>query len=213
MRITEKRGMALFVVMGIIAIFVPLLFFLTQMGGSQIKRAVKFHESLQAESAALSGSNSAYCRLRGNLTGYQSFVDLILGDNKYSLTIRPTGMGVFLQNLYYIFSKCVVGNHNYLLMSDGEQFPPEPTPPVMTIPHDFWSTLEPYDINLLADQTSMENFRGQDLLRLEETREFEGSMKKDQYQKAMELKERSGVPKELRQDWSGIVQNMLTEKM
>ena len=209
----RPRGMALFVVMGLLTIFVPVLIFLTQMGGSQVRRAVRFHETLQAEAAALSGMNSAFCRLRGGLEGYQGFTDLTVGDQTCDVTMRPTGKGVFLQNLYYLFSQSILGSHQYTLMSDSEQFRPDPDPPALVISHDFWNSLEPYDIGLVADQTSLENYRGEDLLRLEETKTFEQESSLIVYRRVMEDKVAGGLPKALSGDWSAMVSAMVAEKM
>ncbi len=207
-----RHGIALFVVMGLIAVFVPVLMFLSQMTSSQVKQAMKYHESIQAEGASLSGTNSGISRLRGNMTGYQQYEKMMVGDLAYDLTIRPTGTGIFTQKIYYIFSKCLLGKHNYILMADSEQFPPDPIPPVTVISHDFWNTLEPYDINLLADQTSMENFRGQDLLRLEETRNYEKSLNKKNYGDQMLAKD-SKLPKGLKEIWPSVVEFLKDEKL
>jgi hypothetical protein len=210
---SRRQGMALFVVMGLLAVFVPVLMFLSQMGGSQVRRAVRFHETLQAEAAALSGMNSAFCRLRGGLEGYQGFRDLSVGDQACDITMRPTGKGIFMQNLYYLFAQSYLGNHCYTLMTDTEQFPGDPNPPVLVIPHDFWNNLDPYDIGLVADQTSLENYRGEDILRLEETKKYEQDTKRENYREAMKNKSLNGLPVPLQNCWEQAINIMTEEKL
>ncbi|HNW34686.1 MAG TPA: hypothetical protein PKM25_07130, partial [Candidatus Ozemobacteraceae bacterium] len=131
-----RKGIALFLVLALVAIFVPVLIYLSQTGSSQVRQAMKYHEVQQSESAALSGTNSGLCRLRGNLTGLQQLTHLLVGDIPYDLTIKPTGQGLVLQNLYHLFAKCMLGQHTFILMSDSEQFPPDPAPPVSVLSHD-----------------------------------------------------------------------------
>ncbi|HEY9072307.1 MAG TPA: hypothetical protein VIV61_18750 [Candidatus Ozemobacteraceae bacterium] len=209
---TSKRGIALVLVLALVAVFVPVLLYLSQTGSSQVRQAMKFHEVQQSESVALSGTHSGLCRLRGNLTGLQQLTNLLLGDITYDLTIKPTGQGVVLQNLYHLFSRCALGRHSYILMSDAEQLQPDPDPPVMVLSHDTWNTVEPYDINLAADVTAMENLRGQDLLGFEATKNYERSKTPAQYESDL-LAKQGSLPDELKSDWSSIVGVLKEEKL
>jgi hypothetical protein len=210
--IGSKRGIAIMMVIGLIIVMVPVLFMLSQMGTSQTKLAMKFHENLQAETVAFSGSNAGYSRLKGNLRGYQDLPDEIAGDHKYSLNIRPTGAGFFMQDLYYLLSCSKISQHNYTLMAEAEQFHPEPDPPVLVITRDFWNTVEPYEINLMADVLSMQNYRGIELLRLDETREYEKNSTITQY--SNELQAKSGqLPPQLSASWPEIVTVLASEKL
>jgi len=208
----SRKGIALFLVLALVAIFVPVLMFLSQTGSAQVRQAMKYHEVQQSESAALSGTNSGLSRLRGNLTGLQQLNQLLVGDVPYDLTIKPTGQGLLLQNLYHLFSRCMMGRHTFILMSDAEQLQPDPTPPVTVLSHDCWNTVEPYDINLVADVTAMENLRGQDLMGFEVTKNYERSKTKSDYASELQTKQNK-LPTELAGDWNAIVDILKEEKL
>jgi hypothetical protein len=104
LRHNPKRGIAIVMVIGLVAIIVPVLYLLSQLGSSQTKLAKKYHENLLTETTALSGSSAGLSRLRGNLRGYQSLTNQLLGDESYALTLRPTGRGFFEQRLYLLLS-------------------------------------------------------------------------------------------------------------
>lgn len=210
--INERKGIALFLVLGLTAVFIPVLLYLSQTGSSQVKLAMKYHEVHQSEAAAIAGTNSGLSRLRGNMTGLQQLTNLLIGEIAYDLTIQPTGTGILTQNLYHLFSKCVKGQHTFILMSDAEQLYPDPDPPVTVIPHDTWNTIEPYDINLAADVTSMENLRGQDVLSYEAAKNYEKSVTKPVYSSEMQSK-KAKLPPELKASWDDIVANLEKEKL
>ncbi len=207
-----QRGVAMIVVISFMAMLVPIAIYLGMMGSSQAKQAIKFHESLQTESIVLSGNFTALSRLRGNLRGLQQLTAQPIGEYLYDLTIRPTGVGLFLQDFYYVFSRSQIGRHSYILMSAAEQYRADPNPPCAIMSHDYWNTVEPYDINNLADITSMENFRGQDALTLEEIRTYERSKTADQYEKDL-LQKLSRLPAQLTGDWSAVASILKEEKM
>lgn len=213
MKRLNRRGIAILLVMGLIMVFMPVVYFLSTMGSSQIKQALKFHEVLKVEAVALSGNISGYSKLRGYQTTYSSSKGLLVGDMPYDLTVKPTGNGIFNQNLFYVFSKAQKGNHSYILMMDAEQFPPAPNPPVIVLPHDYWNTVEPYDISLAADITSMENYRGQELLLLEQTRQYERGKSKPDYFTDMLQKKDLGLPTELKTIWPAIAAAARDEKL
>lgn len=212
MATTERKGIALFLVLGLTAVFVPVLLYLSQTGSSQVRLAMKYHEVHQSEAAAIAGANSGLSRLRGNMTGLQQLTNLLIGEIAYDLTIQPTGTGILTQNLYHLFSKCAKGQHTFILMSDAEQMYPDPDPPVTVIPHDTWNTIEPYDINLAADVTSMENLRGQDVLSYEAAKNYEKSVSKAAYSSEMQSK-KSKLPTELKDGWDDIVTILEKEKL
>ena len=208
----KPHGVAMIVVISFIAVMVPVAIFLGMMGTSQAKQAIKFHESLQTESIVLSGNFTGLSRLRGNLRGLQQLTSQPLGEYLYDLTLRPTGVGLFLQDFYYVFSRSQIGRHQYILMSDAEQYQQDPNPPCAIMVHDYWNTVEPYDINNLADVTSMENYRGQDALALEELRTYERSQSAGAYAKELDQKKEK-LPTELCGDWGAIVSILKEEKM
>lgn len=208
----NRRGIAIVMVIGLVAIIVPVLYMLSQLGTSQTKLAFKYHENLLTETTALSGSNAGISRLRGNIRGYQSLTNQLIGDESYSLTLRPTGKGFFEQDLYYLLANSQIKSHHYAIMAEAEQFNPQPSPPVLVIARDYWNTVEPYEIDQVADVLSMQNDRGVDLLRLDETREYEKNATPDQYSTEL-LAKSSMLPAEIVPDWPEIVENLKSEKL
>ena len=199
-------------VIGLVAIMMPVIFMLSRIGGSQTQLAIKYHENLVAETVAFSGSNAGLSRLQGNLRGYQDLPDESSGAEKYALNLRPTGMGFFGQTLYFLLTSARIKSHNYTLMAEAEQFKPEPAPPVLVISRDYWNTVEPYEISLMADVLGMQNYRGIELLRLEETRAFERSSTESAYRLQMQNKQ-SRLPSDIRSDWATIVETLVSEKI
>ncbi|PKL39353.1 MAG: hypothetical protein CVV41_21185 [Candidatus Riflebacteria bacterium HGW-Riflebacteria-1] len=199
-------------VIGLVAVIVPVLYLLSQLGSSQTKLAFKYHENLLTETTAFSGTNAGISRLRGNLRGYQNLTNQLVGDESYSLNLRPTGKGFFQQSLYYLLASSKIKNHNYVIMAEAEQFNPEPDPPVLVITRDFWNTVEPYEIDQVADVLSMQNNRGVDLLRLDETRDYEKNATPAQYSGEIRAKS-SRLPEELIPDWSEVVDILTSEKL
>lgn len=208
----NKKGVAIVMVIGLIAIVIPLVLMLSQMGTSQTRLAMRYHENLLSETTAFSGSNAIFSRLRGNLRGFQYLPDQPSGDQAYSICLRPTGSGFFQQSLYYAFSSCKINNHHYILMSEAEQFTPQPDPPVMVIMRDHWNTIEPYELNLMSDVLSMQNERGVAMLRLDETREYEMTSSRSNYSAAMTEKQFK-LPQELQKVWPEVVKNLASEKL
>lgn len=208
----RKKGIAIVLVIGLVAVMMPVLFMLSRIGTSQSQLAMKYHENLLSETIAFSAGNAGLSRLQGNLRGYQNLPDEICGDNKYALNLRPTGLGFFKQNLYFLLCKAAVKNHSYTLMAEAEQFRPEPDPPVMVITRDYWNTVEPYEIELMADVLAMQNYRGIDLLRFEETKAFELGSTGTQYSDEMTAKT-SRLPEELQTDWAEAINNLVAEKL
>lgn len=208
----KKRGVALIMVIGLVAIVIPLIFMLSQIGSSDIRMAKKLHENLLTESIALSGAGAGYSRLKGNIRGYQDLPNEVIKENKYALNLRPTGEGFIGQDLYYLMAKSRIGQHDYAIMAEAEQFYPDPSPPVLVITHDYWATVEPYEINIMADVLSMQNYRGLELLRLEETRDYERSIGSTEY--AKEMRAKTGLlPGEISAFWPKVVDILVTEKL
>ncbi len=208
----NRNGVAMVMVIGLITIMVPVLFLLSQMGTSQTRMAMKYHDNLLTENTALIGAAAGFSRLRGNLRGYQNLPNEIIGENTYNLNLRPTGEGFFKQDLYYLLASSKIERYSYTLMSEAEQFHPEPDPPALVITRDFWNTIEPYEINVMADVLSMQNYRGVELLRLEETRDFERNSTPDIYKRELLMK-RARLPEELTRDWPDIVEVLASEKL
>ncbi|HNX78149.1 MAG TPA: hypothetical protein PLM07_15265 [Candidatus Rifleibacterium sp.] len=211
-KFARRHGVAMVMVIGLIAIMMPVIFMLSRIGGSQTQLAIKYHENLVAETVAFSGSNAGLSRLQGNIRGYQDLPDESSGEEKYALNIRPTGAGFFGQTLYFLLTNAKIKSHNYTLMAEAEQFKPEPTPPVLVISRDYWNTVEPYEISLMADVLSMQNYRGMELLRLEETRTFERQSTLDQYKSEMQAK-KLRLPAEIQSGWDKIVTTLVDEKI
>lgn len=208
----RRHGVAMVMVIGLVAIMMPVIFMLSRIGGSQTQLAIKYHENLVAETVAFSGCNAGLSRLQGNLRGYQDLPDEASGENKYALNLRPTGMGFFGQTLYFMLTNSRIKSHNYTLMAEAEQFKPDPAPPVLVIAHDYWNTVEPYEISLMADVLSMQNYRGVELLRLEETRTFERKSTIEQYKTEMQSK-KIRLPAEIQPTWDKIVPTLVDEKL
>ena len=208
----HRHGVAMIMVIGLVVLVIPLVFMLTQLGSSDIRIAKKLHENLLAESVAFSGANAGYSRLKGNKRGYQNLPNQSIGEEKYSLNLRPTGEGFFKQNLYYVLTKSKIGQHNFAIMAEAEQFHPEPTPPVLVITRDYWNTVEPYEINIMADVLSMQNYRGLEMLRLDETRSYEKNSSSTEYKS--ELLAKTGLlPKEIAGTWPAAVDSLVSEKL
>lgn len=212
MKVSKKSGVAIVMVIGLIAIMIPVIIMLSQMGTSQTRLAMKYHENLLTETTAFSGNNAIVSRLRGNLRGFQYLPDQPAGDKTYSICLRPTGKGFFQQTLYYTFSSCRINNHNYIIMAEAEQFQPQPAPPVMVITRDHWNTIEPYELNLMSDVLSMQNERGVALLRLDETREYEMNATAENYSAAMQDKQIK-LPDEIQAVWPDVVETLTSEKL
>ncbi len=209
---STRKGVAMVMVIGLVAIMMPVIFMLSRIGGSQTQLAIKYHENLVAETVAFSGSNAGLSRLQGNIRGYQDLPDETSGEEKFSLNLRPTGAGFFGQTLYFLLTRARIKTHNYIMMAEAEQFNPEPSPPVLVISRDYWNTVEPYEISLMADVLSMQNYRGMELLRLEETRTFERKSTEQQYKSEMDSK-KSSLPVPLQTDWDSIVTALVSEKL
>lgn len=199
-------------VIGLIAIMMPILFMLSRTGSSQTQLAIKYHENLLTETVAFSGSNSGLSRLQGNIRGYQNLPDETSGGEKFALNLRPTGQGFFGQTMYFLLTSAEIKNHSYTLMAEAEQFQPDPAPPVLVIARDYWNTVEPYEINLMADVLGMQNYRGIELLRLDETRDYEKTSTSQQYTDEMKSK-KAKLPAALQTDWDNIVVTLLAEKL
>ena len=208
----NKNGVAIVMVIGLVAIITPILFMLTQMGQSQIRLAQKYQKNLMTETVAFCGTNAGYSRLKGNIRGYQDLQEQILGENEYSLTIHPTGEGFFKQELYYLMSSSKTDKHDYCLMAEAEQFHPNPSPPVLVLTRDYWNTVEPYETNVMADVLSMQNARGLDLLRMDETRDYEENSSASQYRNEM-ISKQTDLPDPIKQDWPNIVSILVDEKL
>jgi len=54
MKVSKKNGVAIVMVIGLIAIMVPVIIMLSQMGTSQTRLAMKYHENLLTETTAFS---------------------------------------------------------------------------------------------------------------------------------------------------------------
>jgi len=113
---STRKGVAMVMVIGLVAIMMPVIFMLSRIGGSQTQLAIKYHENLVAETVAFSGSNAGLSRLQGNIRGYQDLPDETSGEEKFSLNLRPTGAGFFGQTLYFLLTR---QNQNPQLHHDG----------------------------------------------------------------------------------------------
>lgn len=208
----SRRGVAMIMVIGLVILVIPLIYMLSQIGSSDIRIAKKLHENLLSESVAFSGANVGLSRLRGNRRGYQDLPNQPVGEEKFALNLRPTGAGFFKQALYYLMSKSKVGQHDFAIMAEAEQFHPEPDPPVLVITHDYWHTVEPYEINIMADVLAMQNYRGLELLRLDETRTYERNASEIEYGKELGLKT-GMLPEEIAPSWPLIIDRLVEEKL
>lgn len=208
----KNKGVALFLVLGFIAVMVPVMYMFSQIGSSQTKQALKYHEHLRTELTAFSGNTARISRLRGFQEEFTPMPNEVSGDDKYSATTFKTGVGFLNQTLLLILTQSTLNGHSYSLMCDAEQFNPNPEPPVKVIVHDYWGTIEPYQISLLADALAMQNYRGMELVRLEETRDFERSLTPQKYREHMNAK-LSGLPTDIKQAWSSSTVKMAAKKL
>lgn len=208
----NKRGVALFLVLGFIAVMAPIMYMFSQIGSSQTRQAMKYHEHLRTELTAISGNTAMVSRLRGNQSEFEPMPNEISGSDKYSATIFKTGAGFLNQKLLLVLTQAKSGDHSYSLICDAEQFNPNPSPPVKVILHDYWGTIEPYQISLLADALAMQNYRGMELVRLEETRDYERSLTIQQYRDRMGAK-LSVLPESIKQAWNTSVNKIAKEKL
>ncbi|MDD3001493.1 MAG: hypothetical protein PHF29_07050 [Candidatus Riflebacteria bacterium] len=208
----SRKGFAIFMVLGFIAIMVPVVYMFSQIGSSKTKQAMKFHEHLKTELTAISGNTAILSRMRGNVREFAPMPDETSGEDKFSASVFKTGDGFLGQDLHIVLTKSKVNNHAFTLLCDVEQFQPEPSPPVTIISHDYWGTIEPYEISLLADALAMQNFRGVELLRLEQSRDFERAYTEAEYKNIMSDK-KSSLPEELSSSWSTVVNALVSEKL
>lgn len=209
---SRSKGVAIFMVIGFIAIMVPVVYMFSQIGSSKTKQAMKFHEHLKTELTSISGNTAILSRMRGNVRDFDAMPDETSGEDKFSASVFKTGTGFLGQDLNIVLTKAKANNHSFTLLCDVEQFQPEPSPPVTIISHDYWGTIEPYEISLLADALAMQNFRGVELLRLEQSRDFERAYTESEYKNIMNDKKNS-LPEELSSSWSNVVNALVSEKL
>jgi hypothetical protein len=203
---------ALLLVMGVVAVMIPLLIFFSMIGGAHTRQAVHHHERMTTEAGAWSGIEAGLARLQGN-GGAQQFTGT-LSRTDFTVYLNPTGVGMASQTMFQIFGKSVLGRYQYVFMVACEQFPRSlvaPSDPNVVVPHDFWGTVEPYDITQAADCSSIENARGLDLLARETALTYELSTPAANYQTEM-LGKATGLPPELRARWNDIALVLVQQK-
>ncbi len=208
----NKKGVALFLVLGFIAVMVPVVYMFSQIGSSQTRQAMKYHDHLRTELTAYSGNTAFISRLRGFQEEFSPMPNEISGEDAYSATVYKTGVGFLNQKLLLVSTQATNNNHSYSLISDAEQFNPNPSLPVKVITHDYWGTIEPYEISVLADALAMQNYRGMELVRLEETRDYERSLSVEEYRAKMKEKVGS-LPTEVVSGWNESIEKTLEEKL
>jgi hypothetical protein len=64
----------------------------------------------------------------------------------------------------------------------------------------------------MADVLSMQNYRGLELLRLDETRDYEKSLTSTEYEKEMNAK-KALLPAEIEASWPKVVDHLVSDKL
>ncbi|HOT28817.1 MAG TPA: hypothetical protein PLU72_11555 [Candidatus Ozemobacteraceae bacterium] len=206
----NRRGIALMVVLGLLAVMGPLVFFLSSFGSSQTRQAVHYHERLSTEAVAWSAIEAGIANLQGG-GGAGTYNGTIQG-LQMTYSLNPTGMGMASQTLYNVFGRSTSPGQQYAFLVNCEQYPVSPpTPGNLVIPHHFWGTLQPFDITYAPDCLSMENARGVDLLALEQTRAYELGTTQIAYRAEMTAKQ-AQLPAELAAIWPSVTDVLVAQK-
>ncbi len=209
---TGSRGVAMFFVMGVVAVMIPLLLLFSMLGSSQAKQAVHFHDRITTEAISWSALEAGIAKLQAS--GGADLVTGNLSDVDYQFSLNPTGLGMASQSLYNVFSRSQKKNFTYVYMTCCEQFPPPlaaPSDPNPVITHDFWGTVQNYDITQAFDCVAIQNARGADYLEWERTVTFEQE-KSDVDYKAVFQGKAPGLPPEIASRWNAIVDELTKQK-
>lgn len=206
------RGVAMFFVLGVVVVMVPLLLLFSMMSSSQAKQAMHFHDRMTTEAIAWSALEAGIAKLQAS--GGADLVTGSLDEGDYQISLNPTGTGLASQTLFNVFAKGQKGNFTYTYMTCCEQFPrpaANPSEPNQVITHDFWGTVQAFDITQAFDCVAIQNARGADYLGWEHTMTFEQENTDGEY-RAILVGKASGLPPEVATRWNDIVDVLAQQK-
>ncbi|NLI77518.1 MAG: hypothetical protein GX442_13880 [Candidatus Riflebacteria bacterium] len=202
----------MFFVLGIVAVMVPLLLLFSMIGSSQAKQAMHFHDRITTEAIAWSALEAGIARLQAS--GGADLVSGSLSEVDYQFSLNPTGTGMASQALFNVFARSQKGPFTYIYLTVCEQIPRSPLAPAdpnPVITHDFWGTVQNYDITQAFDCVAIANARGADYLEWERTVTYEQDRTDAEYRAAL-LGKASGLPPEVAANWSAIVDELARQK-
>lgn len=216
----NRKGVAILLVSLLILVALPATLIMLNLSTSQKSQATHFNAKLNTEMNSLSGVNYGYNTIMGFSTPAEAdkpglrTSNLSLSDDdkssNFDLTLNKTGEGFFKQRIYMVLSKSNQDKNSTIVMADAELFDLE-SEDRMVITHDYWSTVEPYEIGVMADVLSLKNFRGKDQLRALAVSNLELS---SDYQNAIsKLKESSNLPQELKICWDTVEESITSDKI
>jgi len=206
----------MFFALGVVAVMVPLLILFSMIGGSQAKQAVHFHERITTEAISWSALEAGIAKLQAS-GGADLFTGTI-SDGDYQVSLNPTGIGMASQTIFNVYAKGWKGNNQNIFMTCFEQFPRSvsaPSEPNLVITHDFWGTVQPYDITQAFDCVAIQNARGADYLAWEQAIAFELSKSGSEYRTLMQGKGAGlppALPAEIVARWPAIVEVLVAQK-
>lgn len=211
-RLRPTRGVAMFFVLGVLGVMVPLLLLFSMLSSSQAKQAMHFHDRTTTEAIAWSAIEGGIAKLQAS--GGADLVTGSLAEGEYQISLNPTGTGLASQTLFNVFGKGQKGNFTYIYMTCCEQFPRSPSAPAdpnQVITHDFWGTVQAFDIAQAFDCVAIQNARGADYLAWERTMTFEQEKTDGEYRATM-LGKAPGLPSEVATRWNEIVEVLARQK-
>ncbi len=206
----STRGVAMFFVLGVVAVMIPLLLLFSMLSSSQAKQAMHFHDRITTEAIAWSALEAGIAKLQAS--GGADLVSGSLSEVDYQFSLNPTGTGMASQTVFNVFARSQKGNFTYIFMTVCEQFPrPTPSAPNPVITHDFWGTVQNFDITQAFDCVAIQNARGADLLEWERTYTFEQDRTDAEYRATL-LGKGGDLPPEVASRWSAIVDELARQK-
>ncbi|MBR4329986.1 MAG: hypothetical protein IKO19_10870 [Candidatus Riflebacteria bacterium] len=214
MRRTNRKGVALLLVAGLVMVAVPVTMLLLNLSKTQKEQATHYNSVLNVEQISLSGINMGYSRLKsGYERGYNYFPAEISGKDRYDLNMTPTGTGFFKQDIYLLLSKAKEGRNSSIILADAEQFQEEDkNKPVLVITHDYWATPEHRELSLAKDVYALKNFRGADQLRALDVKKYELSCDETEFKNTMNSLT-NFLPSEIKEVWDTVVENATNDKI
>ena len=111
---TNKKGIAMLLVAGLVVVAVPVTMLLFNLSKTQKEQTLHYNNVLNVEQISLSGINMGYSRLKsGYDRGYHLFPGEISGKDRYDLNMTQTGTGFFNQDIYLLLSKAKEGKNRF----------------------------------------------------------------------------------------------------
>ncbi len=218
-RLTDnKKGIAILMVAILVMLAIPVTIALFNLSTTHKDRADSLNSVLNLEQIAMSGMNYGYARLKGNdvieATEEQPlkhYGHQFSGDEKFDLTIKPTGDGFFLQDICLMMSKASVGNKQSILVADVDRFARRKKGRLV-ITNDYWETTEPKKIGVAEDILGIRNTRGRDLLTNISLKNYEMKSSPEEFRSALESLRSSQLP-EIKAIWNNVVNTLIDDKI